>query len=276
MAHDQPTYASVPGIRVFGMMCVKPGVGATTKRKPPPQAPKRDAINQYGNGATTYQTKYPSQYQPPQHYKQPEVNVYQQPQQSQFGSNQNYHQQQYQSNYQYLHRTPAERPLSTSTPRSMYQPMYQQPPASIHTYSNNNDDQYDDVYGRHGAEVDRDTEDTSATVTGDPKVTPPAPTAPASEENTATPDPTTYPTSLASNPPPSIGITNEDISTTILATEATVTSTVQQVQNRKRRNADDIDVQIEAMIQQLLLNTDLASPYPRHRSHLGDMFDTRK
>lgn len=24
MAHDQPTYASVPGIRVFGMMCVKP------------------------------------------------------------------------------------------------------------------------------------------------------------------------------------------------------------------------------------------------------------
>lgn len=25
MAHDQPTYASVPGIRVFGMMCVKPG-----------------------------------------------------------------------------------------------------------------------------------------------------------------------------------------------------------------------------------------------------------
>lgn len=24
MSHDQPTYASVPGIRVYGMMCVKP------------------------------------------------------------------------------------------------------------------------------------------------------------------------------------------------------------------------------------------------------------
>lgn len=24
MTHDQPTYASVPGIRVYGMMCVKP------------------------------------------------------------------------------------------------------------------------------------------------------------------------------------------------------------------------------------------------------------
>lgn len=24
MSHDQPTYASVPGIRVYGMMCVQP------------------------------------------------------------------------------------------------------------------------------------------------------------------------------------------------------------------------------------------------------------
>lgn len=24
MSHDQPTYASVPGIRVYGMMCVRP------------------------------------------------------------------------------------------------------------------------------------------------------------------------------------------------------------------------------------------------------------
>lgn len=25
MSHDQPTYASVPGIRVYGMMCVQRG-----------------------------------------------------------------------------------------------------------------------------------------------------------------------------------------------------------------------------------------------------------
>lgn len=25
MSHDQPTYASVPGIRVYGMMCVQSG-----------------------------------------------------------------------------------------------------------------------------------------------------------------------------------------------------------------------------------------------------------
>lgn len=264
MAHDQPTYASVPGIRVFGMMCVKPGGGVSTKRKPP-QAPKRDP---YNNGATTYQTKYPSQYQPQQqHYKQPEVNAYQQ-------SQQNYHQQQYQSNYQYLHRTPVDRPLSTSTPRNMYQPMYQQPPASIHTYNSNDNDQYDDVYGRHGAEVDGDTEESSAVATGDPKVTPPASTATASEETTATQDQTTYPTSLASNPTG----TNDDALTTILATEATVTSTVHQVESRrKRRNADDIDAQIEAMIQQLLLNTDLASSsHPSLRSHVGTMFETRQ
>lgn len=272
MAHDQPTYASVPGIRVFGMMCVKPGVGISTKRKTP-QAPKRDQYN--NNGATTYQTKYPSQYQPQQqqqqqqHYKQPEVNAYQQ-------SQQNYHQQQYQSNYQYLHRTPVDRPLSTSTPRNMYQPMYQQPPASIHTYNNNDNDndQYDDVYGRHGAEVEGDTEETGATATGDPKVTPPAPMATASEDNTATQqDPTTYPTSLASNPTG----TNDDALTTILATEATVTSTVQQVESRrKRRNANDIDAQIETMIQQLLLNTDLAASHLPQHSHFGTIFETRQ
>ena len=38
MAHDQPTYASVPGIRVFGMMCVKPGYSV---RKQSVQPPKR-------------------------------------------------------------------------------------------------------------------------------------------------------------------------------------------------------------------------------------------
>lgn len=45
MAHDQPTYASVPGIRVFGMMCVKPSGEANNGyhiQRPVP--PKR---NQY-------------------------------------------------------------------------------------------------------------------------------------------------------------------------------------------------------------------------------------
>lgn len=44
MAHDQPTYASVPGIRVFGMMCVKPGNVNNLIRKPQP--PKRDHYQQ--------------------------------------------------------------------------------------------------------------------------------------------------------------------------------------------------------------------------------------
>lgn len=44
MAHDQPTYASVPGIRVFGMMCVKPGNVNNLIRKPLP--PKRDHYQQ--------------------------------------------------------------------------------------------------------------------------------------------------------------------------------------------------------------------------------------
>lgn len=44
MAHDQPTYASVPGIRVFGMMCVKPsGFNSAVYRRPlVPQPPKRN------------------------------------------------------------------------------------------------------------------------------------------------------------------------------------------------------------------------------------------
>lgn len=69
MAHDQPTYASVPGIRVFGkyaycpfvfverliiillrpigMMCVKPGNNNSVVRKPTvPPPPKRDPYHQ--------------------------------------------------------------------------------------------------------------------------------------------------------------------------------------------------------------------------------------
>lgn len=33
MSHDQPTYASVPGIRVYGMMCVDAGLRSRNLRK---------------------------------------------------------------------------------------------------------------------------------------------------------------------------------------------------------------------------------------------------
>lgn len=39
MSHDQPTYASVPGIRVFGMMCVD------SKRKGRPLRTTRSTEN---------------------------------------------------------------------------------------------------------------------------------------------------------------------------------------------------------------------------------------
>lgn len=35
MSHDQPTYASVPGIRVYGMMCVNPAANVTKRRGRP-------------------------------------------------------------------------------------------------------------------------------------------------------------------------------------------------------------------------------------------------
>lgn len=87
MAHDQPTYASVPGIRVFGMMCVKPNSVST--RTPAHQPPKQ---NPYRAPTTAYQPT--TSYQP-----------------------QSYHQNQYQSNYQYLHRTDNSR---TTSPRTTY------------------------------------------------------------------------------------------------------------------------------------------------------------
>lgn len=56
MAHDQPTYASVPGIRVFGMMCVKPTAdthnGYHIQR---PAPPKR---NQYYQTQTSYYNRF--------------------------------------------------------------------------------------------------------------------------------------------------------------------------------------------------------------------------
>lgn len=39
MSHDQPTYASVPGIRVYGMMCVN----KTYSASPTPTTSKRKA-----------------------------------------------------------------------------------------------------------------------------------------------------------------------------------------------------------------------------------------
>lgn len=57
MAHDQPTYASVPGIRVFGMMCVKPtSFGTTFVRRPQsPLPPKR---NQQFQTQSSYYQRY--------------------------------------------------------------------------------------------------------------------------------------------------------------------------------------------------------------------------
>lgn len=56
MAHDQPTYASVPGIRVFGMMCVKPTSDTHSGyhiQRPAP--PKR---NQYHQTQLSYYNRF--------------------------------------------------------------------------------------------------------------------------------------------------------------------------------------------------------------------------
>lgn len=56
MAHDQPTYASVPGIRVFGMMCVKPTEPSQNGfhiQRPTP--PKR---NQYYQSQQSYFNRF--------------------------------------------------------------------------------------------------------------------------------------------------------------------------------------------------------------------------
>lgn len=56
MAHDQPTYASVPGIRVFGMMCVKPtNFNGGAYRRPVVQPPKR---NQQFQPQSPYYQRY--------------------------------------------------------------------------------------------------------------------------------------------------------------------------------------------------------------------------
>lgn len=54
MAHDQPTYASVPGIRVFGMMCVKPD-GSLNSGIQRPLPPKR---NQYFQSQLAYYQRF--------------------------------------------------------------------------------------------------------------------------------------------------------------------------------------------------------------------------
>lgn len=55
MAHDQPTYASVPGIRVFGMMCVKPDGQSSGPIIQRPVPPKR---NQYFQVQSSYYQRY--------------------------------------------------------------------------------------------------------------------------------------------------------------------------------------------------------------------------
>lgn len=56
MAHDTPTYASVPGIRVFGMMCVEPTDEVNNAyRIQRPIPPKR---NQYHQTQTSYYNRY--------------------------------------------------------------------------------------------------------------------------------------------------------------------------------------------------------------------------
>jgi len=55
MAHDQPTYASVPGIRVFGMMCTKPDNGVVSHGISRPVPPKR---NQYFQSQSAYYQRF--------------------------------------------------------------------------------------------------------------------------------------------------------------------------------------------------------------------------
>lgn len=55
MSHDQPAYASVPGIRVYGMMCVNPqgrapttpAVLTTVKRRGRPLRIARNIVRSY-------------------------------------------------------------------------------------------------------------------------------------------------------------------------------------------------------------------------------------
>lgn len=56
MAHDQPTYASVPGIRVFGMMCVKPT--ADTQNGFHIQRPTPPKRNQYYQSQQSYYNRF--------------------------------------------------------------------------------------------------------------------------------------------------------------------------------------------------------------------------
>lgn len=55
MAHDQPTYASVPGIRVFGMMCTKPDDGVVSHGIQRPAPPKR---NQHFQTQSSYYQRF--------------------------------------------------------------------------------------------------------------------------------------------------------------------------------------------------------------------------
>lgn len=112
MAHDQPTYASVPGIRVFGMMCVRPGFSI---RKPSAQPPKRYQLqkplfmqnsNQYTSNKDTRPTYQDDSYQ-----------------------------MQHQANYQYLNRPESSSIINISNAQDF-----------VDSISLNN---FDGIYGRN-------------------------------------------------------------------------------------------------------------------------------
>ncbi|XP_037939478.1 putative uncharacterized protein DDB_G0277255 [Teleopsis dalmanni] len=137
MAHDQPTYASVPGIRVFGMMCVKPGYSV---RKPSAQPPKRYQLQKPFYRPQNVQSSSSSflsnsQFNNKDNYGRPTYGL----NNGGSSSSSNYHGQdiysnQHQSGYQYLNRPESSHssPLSSSNYR----------PESINNFQNG-------IYGRN-------------------------------------------------------------------------------------------------------------------------------
>lgn len=110
MAHDQPTYASVPGIRVFGMMCVKPGYSV---RKQSVQPPKRYQLQKPLYRPSSQNPTFGSnQYTNKDAYGRPVYGGASSSTSASSNNNNGYHHQhaqdsfqnQHQANYQYLNR----------------------------------------------------------------------------------------------------------------------------------------------------------------------------
>lgn len=135
MAHDQPTYASVPGIRVFGMMCAKPGYSV---RKPSAQPPKRYQLQKpfYRPGSQTSFVQSNIGNNNKDAYGRPTYGSSPSLQNSQISSNfntatsNNYHgtdSYKTQGNYQYLNRPES---ISSSSFNNNYRPE----PVSINNF----------------------------------------------------------------------------------------------------------------------------------------------